>query len=122
LACPVGQGHEVSVGSPGGVEFVGSFFEFLAQVEELLFELADAGVQGFGPVGGSEAAGTEDFVPEELRQAGGEAGVLPLKPLGLFLEVGQVGEQRLPARLGRGRAGSGVGCPGVICARRSWWR
>jgi hypothetical protein len=35
--------HEVPVGGPGGVEVVGSLFEFLAQIEHLLFQLADAG-------------------------------------------------------------------------------
>jgi len=64
--CPVGQGHEVAVGGSGGVEFAGSFFELLAQVEELLFEFADAGLQGFSPVGASETAGPEGFLPEEL--------------------------------------------------------
>jgi hypothetical protein len=39
----VGQGHEVAVGSAGGVEFVGSFLELLAQVEEVLFEFRDPG-------------------------------------------------------------------------------
>jgi len=110
---PVGQGHEVAVGSPAGVELVGPLFEFLAQVKELLFELADAGVQGVGPVGACEPAGAEDFLPEEFGQAGGEGGVLPPKPLGLVSEVGQVGEQRLPAGLGRGGAGGGVGGPCV---------
>jgi hypothetical protein len=28
---PVGEGHEVAVGCAGGVEFVGSFLELLAQ-------------------------------------------------------------------------------------------
>jgi hypothetical protein len=39
---PVGQGHQVAIGGTGRVEFVGPFFEFLAQVEELLFELSGA--------------------------------------------------------------------------------
>ena len=41
--CAAGQGHEVAVGSPGGVEFIGPFFELLAQVEDELFELGDPG-------------------------------------------------------------------------------
>jgi hypothetical protein len=36
---PVDAGDEVAVGCAGGVKVVSSFFEFLAQVEYLLFEL-----------------------------------------------------------------------------------
>lgn len=39
---PVGQGHEATISSSGCIEFVGSLFEFLAKVEDLLFELDDS--------------------------------------------------------------------------------
>ncbi len=48
---PVGQGHEVAVDGARGVEVVGSFFEFLAQVEQLLSELADADTECLDFVG-----------------------------------------------------------------------
>src|SRR5262245_51365580 len=35
---PVGECHEVAVSGAGGVEVVGSFLEFLAQVEQFLFQ------------------------------------------------------------------------------------
>jgi hypothetical protein len=43
LGIPVGEGHEVAVGGAGGVEFVGSFLELLAHVQEVLFEFCDPG-------------------------------------------------------------------------------
>jgi len=52
------------VGCAGGVEVVGSFFEFLAEVEHLLFQLADAGPECPGFVGASDAAGLEDLFAE----------------------------------------------------------
>ena len=103
---PVGQGHEVAVGGPGGAEVVGSLFEFLAQVEHLLFQLADAGPEGLGFVGASDAAGLEDLFAEYFGQPGGEVDVLPPEPLVLFAEVGQVCEQRLLA--------GGGGCGAVL--------
>jgi len=94
---PVGEGHEVAVGCARGVEFVGSLFELLAQVEDELFEFGDPGPQLAAFVGALDAAGVEDFRAEDFRQAGGETEVLPAQPLVLRLEVGQVGEQGLPA-------------------------
>ena len=63
----VGEGHEVAVGGAGGVEFAGSFFELLAQVEDGLFEFGDAGLQLAGFVGLPGAAGVEDYRAEDLR-------------------------------------------------------
>lgn len=39
----VGQGNEVAIGGPGSIELVSSLFEFLEQIEHLLFQLADVG-------------------------------------------------------------------------------
>ena len=105
------MGHEVAVGCAGGVEFVCSFFELLAQVEDGLLEFGDAVFQRAGFAGVPDAAGVEDFRAEEFGQASGEALVLLSQPLVLLLEVGQVGEQGLPARGGGCRAGAG-GCGG----------
>jgi len=93
----------------GGVEFVGSFFELLAQVEDGPFEFGDAGFQLAGFVGVPDAAGVEDFRAEEFGQAGGEAVVLLSQPLVLLLEVGHVGEQRWSAHGDGCRAGAGGG-------------
>lgn len=115
LSCwghPVGQGHEFAVGAPGcGKGRPRPLFEFLAEVEEadvedMLFQLADTGSLRFGFVGACDAVGVEYVFAEDLGQAGGEVDVLPLKPLVLFSEVGQVGEQGLPAR--------GGGCGAVL--------
>src|SRR5258708_20071831 len=56
---PVGECHEVAVGCARGVEVVGSFFEFLAQIEHLLFQLADASSECLGVTNASDAAGAE---------------------------------------------------------------
>ena len=63
---PIGERHEVAVGCAGGVKVVGSFFEFLAQVEDLLFELADAGAECLGVVGAPDSADAEDFLAEDF--------------------------------------------------------
>ncbi len=63
---PVGERHEVLVGCAGGVKVVGSFLELLAQVEDLLFELADAGAECLGVVGAPDSAGAEDFLTEDF--------------------------------------------------------
>jgi len=105
---PVGQCHEVAVGCACGAEVVGSFFEFLAQVEHLLFQLAGAGPERFGLVGAPDAAGLEDLFAEYFGQPGGQVGVLSPEPLVLLAEVGQVREQGLLAdSRGGGAAGRG---------------
>jgi hypothetical protein len=83
-----------------------SFLEFLAQVEYLLFKLADAGAQCLGIVAAPDSAGAEDFLAEDFREPGGDVGVLLAEPLVLLAEVGEIGEQGLP---GGGR-GSGTAC------------
>jgi hypothetical protein len=90
----VGEGHEVAVGCAGSVEVVGSFPEFLAQVEDLLFKLANAGAESLGVVGAPDSAGTEDFFAEGFREPGRELGVLLAEPLVLLTEVRKVREQR----------------------------
>lgn len=85
---PVGQGDEVAVGGAGGVEVAGSFFEFLAQIEQLLFHLAEPSAECLGFVGAADAAGPEYLFAEHFGQPGGEVGVLPSKPLVLLAEVG----------------------------------
>jgi hypothetical protein len=86
---PVGERHEVAVGCAGGVEVVGSFLEFLAQVEYLLFELAGAGAECLGVVGAPDSAGAEDFLAEDFRETGGEVGVLLAEPLPPSLPASQ---------------------------------
>ena len=90
---PVGERHEVAVGCAGGVEVVGSFLEFLTQVEYLVFKLADAGAECLGIVGAPDSAGAEDFLAEDFRQPGCEVSVLLAEPLVLLAEVGKIGEQ-----------------------------
>ena len=83
---------------------------------------ADAGPQGLGFVGASEAAGLEDLFAEDFGQPGGEVGVLLAEPLVLVSEVGQVGEQGLPAAAVEAGLVSGAAARAWIWARRSWWR
>ncbi|HUZ26493.1 MAG TPA: hypothetical protein VMV07_22285 [Streptosporangiaceae bacterium] len=106
---PVGQRHEVAVGCACGAEVVGAFFEFLSEVEHLLFQLVGAGPERFGFVGAPDAAGPEDFFAEYFGQPGGQVGVLPPEPLVLLAEVGQVREQGLLAGGGGCGAVSGGG-------------
>jgi hypothetical protein len=108
---PVGGCHKVAVGCACGIDVVGSLFEFLAQVEYLLFQLADAGTQCLGIVGAPDSAGAEDLLAEYLRQPGGEVGVLLPQPPVLLPEVGKVREQGLLAGGCGCRAADGGGGP-----------
>jgi len=103
----------------GGVEFVGSLLEVPTQAGEVLLEFCDPGLQLAGFAGMPDAAGLEDFGAEGLGQLGSEAEVVPPQPPVLLLQVGQIGEQGLPAHGGGCRAGAGSGGgPGVdLCAQ-----
>lgn len=83
---------EVAIGGLCGGEFVGAFFEFLAEVEDLLFEMTDLGSKLFGFVGESDAAGAEDFLAEGFGEPTGEGRVLAPEAFVLVAEVGKVGK------------------------------
>jgi hypothetical protein len=63
-------GDEVAVGCASGVKVVSSFFEFLAQVEYLLFKLADTDAKRPGIVAAPDSAGAEDFFAEDFGEPG----------------------------------------------------
>jgi hypothetical protein len=70
---PSGQtvdlGHELPVGVPGGLQFLGALLELLAQVRRGLLQLGDLAAQRLGLVGGggAEAAGAEGLLAERVR-------------------------------------------------------
>ena len=119
---PVDERHQVPVGGSGGIELVGLLLEFLAQVEDLLFEFAEAASQLLDVIGAADAAGVEDLFAESFGEAGGEVGVVAAEPQVLLFEVGQVGEQRLPVAAVEAGLVPGVAARAWIWARRSWWR
>jgi hypothetical protein len=67
LACSAVEcGHQVAVGGAGGGKFVVAVLEFLAAVEELLFEFGDALTEGADFVGSGEAGVVEDLFAEDF--------------------------------------------------------
>jgi len=74
-------GHELAVGGAGSGEVVVAFLEFQLQVDRLLFEGGDPGLELLGVVGGADAHLAPDLLAERFAEAlfeaadlGGEAG------------------------------------------------
>jgi hypothetical protein len=64
----VEPGHEFAVGGAGGGEVFVAFVELLLKVEVVLFELADALVEGVDVGGGTEPGFAPGLLTERFRQ------------------------------------------------------
>ena len=85
------MGHEFAVGGAGGVEVLGVFVEFVAELDDALLKGGDAVLELFDVVVGAEPGLGPDLFAEQFGELAFEladAGVLTCCP-----GVGQVGLQ-----------------------------
>ncbi|MEU9376485.1 hypothetical protein AB0D94_22295 [Streptomyces sp. NPDC048255] len=66
-------GHQVAVGSAGGGEVVALILEFEFQIDYLLFERGDAGLELFGVLGSADAGLAPDLLAQDLAEPRFEA-------------------------------------------------
>ncbi|MGW2050921.1 hypothetical protein ACWCPF_38015 [Streptomyces sp. NPDC001858] len=67
------MGHELAVGAADGGEVVVPVLERELQVDQLLFEGGDAGLELFGLVGAADAGLAPDLFAQDRAEAGFEA-------------------------------------------------
>jgi hypothetical protein len=87
----VESGHEFTVGGAGGGEVFIAFVELLLKVEVVLFELADALVEGVDIGGGAEPGLAPGLFTERLGEPLLELADAGVEPGGAFVGGEQVG-------------------------------
>jgi hypothetical protein len=87
----VESGHEFAVGGAGGGEVFIAFVELLLKVEVVLFELADALVEGVDIGGGAEPGLAPGLFTERLGEPLLELADAGVEPGGAFVGGEQVG-------------------------------
>ncbi|WEO92822.1 hypothetical protein A6P39_001095 [Streptomyces sp. FXJ1.172] len=90
-------GHELPVGRAGGGEVVVTVLEREFQVDDLLFEGGDAGLELFGVVGAANAGLAPDLLAQDLAEAGFETPDVSGKAGGAGVSCRQAGLERRPA-------------------------
>ena len=119
----VESGYEFAVGGAGGGQVVIAFVELLLYVEVVLFELADALVEGVDVDGGAEPGFAPGLFTEGFGQPLLQLLNAGIEPGGAFVGGEQVGLQR-----GAGDPGpvcssvTGSACSAWIFSSRSGWR
>ncbi|MFF3691103.1 hypothetical protein [Streptomyces sp. NPDC002187] len=73
VASAVEPGHQLAVGGAGGGKVIAPVLEFEFQVDDLLFEGGDPGLEPFGVAGAADAGLAPDLLAQDLAEAGFEA-------------------------------------------------